>query len=54
MREAVILLVATVMVGTFFLGMSYKEADIVRSCDNYKTFTLSDARYTCTFSHKIE
>ncbi|MFA7241362.1 MAG: hypothetical protein WC091_14720 [Sulfuricellaceae bacterium] len=54
MREISFLLIAAVIVGSFFVGMSYKEKDIVRSCDNYNTFTADDARYACKLSHKIQ
>lgn len=54
MREIVFLIIAAVIVGSFFMGMSYKEADIVRSCANYKSFTTDDARYACKFSHDIQ
>lgn len=54
MREIVFLIIAAVIVGSFFMGMGYKEADIVRNCTNYKSFTTSDARYACDFSHNIQ
>jgi hypothetical protein len=54
MREVVFLIVAAIIVGAFVLGMKYKEADIVRSCDNYGSFMTADARYSCVLSHKIQ
>jgi len=54
MRETVFLLIAAIIVGSFFAGMSYKEADIVRSCNNYKSFVAAEARYACQMSHKIQ
>lgn len=54
MREILFLLITAVIAGLFFGGMRYKEADIVRSCTNYKSFTTTDARYSCNFSHAIE
>ena len=54
MREVSFLLVIAVLVGLFYGGMSYKEADILRGCNNYGTFVAADARYTCNFSHNVE
>ena len=54
MRETVFLLIAAVIIGSFFAGMSYKEADIVRSCTNYASFVADDTRYSCQISHKIQ
>lgn len=54
MREISFLLIAAAFIGSFFVGMSYKEADIVRSCDNYNSFTTADARYACKLSHEIQ
>lgn len=54
MRETVFLLIAAAIVGAFFAGMSYKEEDIVRSCNNFASFVADDARYACNLSHKIQ
>jgi len=54
MREVSFLLIAAAIIGSFFVGMSYKEADIVRSCDNYNSFIAADARYACKLSHEIQ
>lgn len=54
MREISFLLTAAVIIGSFFVGMSYKEADIVRNCDNYNSFIAAEARYACKLSHKIQ
>jgi hypothetical protein len=54
MREALYLIFAVIVIGAFILGMKYKEADIVRSCNSYGSFTTVDARYSCILSHKIQ
>lgn len=54
MREVSFLLIIAVMVGLFYGGMCYKESSILRGCDNYGSFTTSDARYSCKFSHAID